>query len=100
MCYLKINRLKSLFLFVSILLTFLMVAQPHFTLDVNRKGVEISPSHCGVFFEDINYAADGGLYAELVQNLGFEYQLSDKSGYDPLWNSQLSEISNPILNLL
>ena len=41
----------------------------------------------GIFFEDINYAADGGLYAELVQNRGFEYQLSDRKGRDPSWNA-------------
>ena len=50
----------------------------------------ISDKLIGVFFEDINYAADGGLYAELVQNRGFEYQLSDKSGRDPSWNAQKS----------
>lgn len=47
----------------------------------------ISDKLIGVFFEDINYAADGGLYAELVQNRGFEYRLSDKSGRDPSWNA-------------
>jgi alpha-L-arabinofuranosidase len=34
----------------------------------------ISPDLFGIFFEDINYAADGGLYAELVQNRSFEYR--------------------------
>ena len=51
------------------------------------KSKPISEKLIGVFFEDINYAADGGLYAELVQNRGFEYQLSDKSGRDPSWNA-------------
>ena len=37
----------------------------------------ISPELFGVFFEDINYAADGGLYAELIQNRSFEYSPSD-----------------------
>lgn len=46
----------------------------------------ISDLLVGVFFEDINYAADGGLYAELIQNRGFEYQPSDR-GNDPNWNS-------------
>ena len=41
----------------------------------------------GIFYEDLNYAADGGLYAELVQNRGFEYALSDKEGRDRSWNS-------------
>ncbi|MGV3764603.1 MAG: alpha-L-arabinofuranosidase C-terminal domain-containing protein [Chitinophagaceae bacterium] len=46
----------------------------------------ISDLLVGVFFEDINYAADGGLYAEMVQNRGFEYQPSDR-GNDRNWNS-------------
>ena len=48
---------------------------------------EISDMLVGVFFEDINYAADGGLYAELVQNRDFEYSLSDKEGRDKIWNT-------------
>jgi alpha-L-arabinofuranosidase len=42
----------------------------------------ISPDLIGVFFEDINYAADGGLYAELIQNRSFEYSPTDHSGWD------------------
>jgi len=48
---------------------------------------KISDMLVGVFFEDINYAADGGLYAELVQNRDFEYAPSDKEGRDKDWNS-------------
>lgn len=40
----------------------------------------------GVFFEDINYAADGGLYGELVQNRSFEYTPEDTGGRDSTWN--------------
>lgn len=46
----------------------------------------ISDLLIGIFFEDINYAADGGLYAELIQNRGFEYDLKDKEGHDKNWN--------------
>lgn len=38
----------------------------------------------GLFFEDINHAADGGLYAELIQNRSFEYCEIDKQDYTPL----------------
>jgi alpha-L-arabinofuranosidase len=48
----------------------------------------ISKLLTGVFFEDINYAADGGLYAELIQNRDFEYHPSDKSYDDKNWNSK------------
>ena len=49
-------------------------AQTH-VLDVNTKklGAPVQPTMYGIFFEDINYAADGGLYAELVMNHSFEY---------------------------
>jgi len=51
-----------------------------------QKAKPISNMLMGVFFEDINYAADGGLYAELVQNRGFEYHPKDKSYRDRNWN--------------
>lgn len=49
-------------------------AQTH-TFDVNTKKVEakVQPTMYGIFFEDINYAADGGLYGELVKNRSFEF---------------------------
>nr|HPJ59600.1 alpha-L-arabinofuranosidase [Bacteroidales bacterium] len=34
---------------------------------------EVQPTMWGVFFEDINFAADGGVYAELVKNRSFEF---------------------------
>ena len=55
------------------------------TLSVNwddRKA--ISSDLMGIFFEDISYAADGGLYAELVQNRDFEYTADDHRD----WNAQ------------
>lgn len=57
-------------------------------ITIDLKGAKaISNMLTGIFFEDINYAADGGLYAELIQNRGFEYQPSDKSFHDKNWNS-------------
>lgn len=44
---------------------------------------KISSDLFGLFFEDINYAADGGLYAELVQNRSFEYNPSDRREWHP-----------------
>lgn len=42
-------------------------------LDMNSTGIKIQPTMYGVFFEDINQAADGGLYAELIKNRSFEF---------------------------
>lgn len=47
----------------------------------------ISDLLIGIFFEDISYAADGGLYAELVQNRDFEYTPRDKQWRDKNWNA-------------
>lgn len=49
---------------------------------------KISPDLFGLFFEDINYAADGGFYAELVQNRSFEYSPSSKREWTPLTSWQ------------
>ena len=48
------------------------------------KSKPISEHLIGIFFEDINYAADGGLYAELVQNRDFEYSSNDRRN----WNNK------------
>ena len=47
-------------------------AQVTIDIDANQRGPKISPTHYGIFFEDINHAADGGLYAELIRNRSFE----------------------------
>ena len=49
-------------------------AQTH-VMDVNTKklGAPVQSTMYGIFFEDINYAADGGLYAEMVKNRSFEF---------------------------
>ncbi|QEV21217.1 alpha-L-arabinofuranosidase C-terminal domain-containing protein [Streptomyces alboniger] len=63
-----------------------------YTIDVDttRTGPKIDDSMYGVFYEDINRAADGGLYAELVQNRSFEYEPADNRSYTPLtsWDTK------------
>jgi alpha-L-arabinofuranosidase len=44
------------------------------TVDATAPGKRVAPTMHGIFFEDINYGADGGLYAELVQNRSFEHR--------------------------
>lgn len=48
-----------------------------------KGGKKISTDLLGLFFEDINYAADGGLYAELVQNRSFEYNMAERHEWNP-----------------
>ena len=54
-----------------------------------EKGVDIQQNMIGLFFEDINYAADGGLYAEMIENPSFEARkyISDaNTSYDGLYS--------------
>ena len=60
-------------------------------LDLSQTGKSISPDLFGIFFEDLNYAADGGLYAELIENRSFDYSPGDKRGWHGLTNWKLVE---------
>jgi alpha-L-arabinofuranosidase len=46
---------------------------PKLVVDVTKPIAEIQPTMWGIFFEDINFGADGGLYAELIKNRSFEF---------------------------
>ena len=50
-------------------------------MNAPKGGKAISDELIGIFFEDINNSADGGLYAELVQNGSFEYSPADRDGW-------------------
>ncbi len=70
-------------------------AQTKITVDVNKPGHAISPTLFGIFFEDINLSADGGLYPEMVRNRSFEdadtLQNWKFIGYD---SKRVAKISN------
>ena len=53
-------------------------------IHVHGPAKSISPDLFGIFFEDLNWAADGGLYAELVQNRSFEFSSEDHAGWNDL----------------
>lgn len=67
---------------VALLLSSCKDAAPKEELVINlqEKGAEVAPSMYGIFFEEINHAGDGGLYAELVKNRSFE-ELEMPEGY-------------------
>lgn len=62
---------------------------------VNGKEKRISDKLIGIFFEDISYAADGGLYAELVQNRDFEYTPKDHHGWNAFTAWRLASGKKP-----
>jgi len=53
-----------------------------FKVEVQKTGATIQPTMYGAFFEDINFGADGGLYAELIKNRSFEFD-NPFSGWTP-----------------
>ena len=77
------RRLLSFFLILCLLPC--LGAAETLTCDVSAPVHAISPTLYGLFFEDINHAADGGLYAELLQNRSFENEdLTNPSLYQHL----------------
>lgn len=64
------------------------------TIDVDasrlKKAVKVSPTMYGIFFEDINFGADGGLYAEKIKNRSFEFPQAFM-GWDTYGNVALRE---------
>ena len=68
--------MKRFIFFISLLGAFALYSQaqqPVMTIDTSRPVAKIEPTMYGIFFEDINFGADGGLYAELVKNRSFEF---------------------------
>jgi alpha-N-arabinofuranosidase len=62
---------------------------------IEDHGKPISPDLFGIFFEDLSNAADGGLYAELIQNRSFEYTGADHSGWGSLTGWSLNVGNDP-----
>lgn len=60
-------------------------------IDSDASGPEISPTQYGIFYEDINQAADGGLYAELVRNRSFEFSNVDNASFTSLTAWDISQ---------
>ena len=59
--------------------------QAEFVVDAQQVGAPIQSTMYGIFFEDINFGADGGLYAELIKNRSFEFE-HPWTGWTPFGN--------------
>ena len=68
----KKNFIPKLILLFFVLGNAVQAQTTKITVDVNNPGHSISPTLFGIFFEDINLSADGGLYPEMVRNRSFE----------------------------
>lgn len=58
------------------------------TIRADRPGHAIPKTLYGIFFEDINYAADGGVYPELVANRGFDWRTREPEGWSREWRGE------------
>jgi len=73
----KKNKPFVLSILLIVLGTQLIFSQTHnIQVDLKKVGSPIQKTMYGIFFEDINYGADGGLYAELIKNRSFEFPQS------------------------
>jgi len=74
--------MKRPLFFGALLFSALLGTQPtisqtlNMQVDVKKVGSPIQSTMYGIFFEDINYGADGGLYAEMIKNRSFEFPQS------------------------
>ncbi|WP_448003027.1 alpha-L-arabinofuranosidase C-terminal domain-containing protein [Agromyces bauzanensis] len=60
------------------------IAEHAIEIDTAAERTDMSDDLYGIFYEDINYAADGGLYAELVRNRSFEFSTADNGSFNAL----------------
>ena len=81
------NKKRHLLLSAVLATTLAANAQVTINVDASNPGVKVSPNLYGIFFEDINHAADGGLYAELISNRSFE----DDEKNIPTWKTSAQE---------
>ena len=85
------KALKTLLALASAFSALTLSAQTNaFDIDLKKVGAPIQPTMYGIFFEDINYAADGGLYAELVKNRSFEFPYA-LQGWKAFGNVEIRE---------
>ncbi len=61
-------------------------------------GASIGGRHYGIFFEEINHAGDGGLYAELIHNRSFEDNASNPDKWWAVGNARMAVVTDGILN--
>jgi len=67
----KVLKIKLFIVSMILFMATSLTAQTVFTFDAGIRKAKISPRHYGLFFEEINHAGDGGLYAEMIRNRSF-----------------------------
>ncbi|MBQ8098006.1 MAG: carbohydrate binding domain-containing protein [Bacteroidaceae bacterium] len=72
--------------------------QSVFSIDALQQGAAISPSLYGLFFEEINHAGDGGLYAELIRNRSFEDNEVQPESWEAVGSATIALTQDCLLN--
>ena len=85
------QRQKFLALAMGLMVSLSTSAQQHQFIVNAKPGAPIQPTMYGIFFEDINFGADGGLYAEMVENRSFEFP-NRLMGWNTFGNVSLSDV--------
>ena len=73
-------------------------AQVTLDIDAGRRGPAIGERHYGLFFEEINHAGDGGLYAELIHNRSFEDNAANPDKWWAVGEADMSVTTEGLLN--
>ena len=66
--------------------------------NLNNRGDLVTEDHYGIFYEEINHAGDGGLYAELVRNRSFEEDMDKPMSWSTVGNAEMSLTADKMLN--
>lgn len=93
----KTNPMKTIKIFtltlVAMMVAMTVNAQHQYTVNAKKLGAPVQPTMYGIFFEDINFGADGGLYAELIENRSFEFP-QQLMGWNTFGNVKVND-ANP-----
>ncbi len=97
------NMRKSVLFYVLAAL-FAAVAEPlraqvTLNFDMGRRGPAIDNDHYGIFFEEINHAGDGGLYAELIKNRSFEENADTPESWSLVGSGTMKLNTEQLLNI-
>lgn len=85
---------------LSLLISSASVCALDLEVDASKSLTKIQPTMYGIFFEDINFAADGGLYAEMVKNRSFEFDTRMMGWKEPNSSTQSFNEQSGIANII
>ena len=75
-----------------------VLAQVKIDFDFKNRGQLVTDDHYGIFYEEINHAGDGGLYAELVRNRSFEEDMDSPLAWSTVGQATISLSRDNMLN--